>query len=92
MFMPWPLDPSSWRPEMPRSIQEILDRLVDQSTVPIAIEPDPERMRPSDITCVVCDYGKLAACTDWNPRVTLATSLADALDDWRNREKKVSTE
>ena len=67
------------------AIQEILDYLIDQSTVPIRVEPDPERMRPSDIPRVVCDYGKLHACTGWEPRIAFEQSLTDALQDWRTR-------
>jgi GDP-4-dehydro-6-deoxy-D-mannose reductase len=67
------------------AIQEILDYLIAQSKVPIDIEPDPERLRPSDIPHVVCDYGKLYACTGWEPRIALEQSLTDALEDWRAR-------
>jgi GDP-4-dehydro-6-deoxy-D-mannose reductase len=43
------------------AIQEILDYLIGQSRVPITVEPDPERMRPSDIPRVVCNYDKLCS-------------------------------
>jgi GDP-4-dehydro-6-deoxy-D-mannose reductase len=66
-------------------IQRILDGLIARSTVPIQIEQDPARMRPSDTPLVVCDYGKLAACTGWVPTVPFEQSLADILDYWRRR-------
>ena len=65
------------------AIQEVLDAFLARSRVPIRIEPDPERMRPSDIPLVLCDYGKLHACTGWRPAISFAQSLADVLDYWR---------
>jgi GDP-4-dehydro-6-deoxy-D-mannose reductase len=67
------------------AIQAILDHLIAQATVPIAVEPDPDRMRPSDIPRVVCDYGKLRSRTGWEPRIALEQSLNDVLEDWRAR-------
>ena len=67
------------------SIQQVLDHLVGQSTVPIRVEPDPERMRPSDIPLVICDYAKLHACTGWQPSIPFTQSLTDVLDYWRTQ-------
>ena len=67
------------------AIQEILDRLLAWSQVPIRVEPDPERLRPSDTPRVTCDYARLHACTGWEPRIAFERSLADVLDDWRAR-------
>jgi GDP-4-dehydro-6-deoxy-D-mannose reductase len=67
------------------AVQEILDSFLSQSTVPIRVEPDPERVRPSDIPSIVCDYGRLHACTGWEPTIPFAQSLAQVLDDWRTR-------
>jgi len=67
------------------AIQEVLDYLVSQARVPIRVEPDPERLRPSDIPRVVCDYGKLYACTGWKPSIAFEQSLTDVLEDWRGR-------
>jgi GDP-4-dehydro-6-deoxy-D-mannose reductase len=67
------------------AVQEILDILLAQSQVPIRVEPDPERMRPSDIPRVACDFGRLHACTGWEPTIPLERSLADVLEDWRAR-------
>jgi GDP-4-dehydro-6-deoxy-D-mannose reductase len=67
------------------AVQEILDTLLSQSTASIRVELDPERMRPSDIPWVTCDYGRLHACTGWEPTISFAQSLADVLDDWRTR-------
>jgi GDP-4-dehydro-6-deoxy-D-mannose reductase len=65
------------------AVQEVLDYLIGQSKVSIRVERDPERLRPSDIPRVVCDYSKLRTCTGWEPRIAFEQSLADALEDWR---------
>ena len=70
-----------------RPIHAILDLLLDASRVPIRVEPDPERMRPSDVPRVVCDASKLAACTGWAPTIPFEQTIADVLDDWRARSR-----
>jgi GDP-4-dehydro-6-deoxy-D-mannose reductase len=65
------------------AIQEILERIIASSPVPIQVVPDPERMRPSDIPRVVCDFGKLRARTGWQPSISFGQSLDDVLGYWR---------
>ena len=74
------------------AVQEILDRFLARSERPITVEPDPGRMRPSDIPQVVCDYGKLEACTGWAPTIPFEQSLADVLDYWRAKVHDTSKE
>lgn len=66
------------------AIQDVLNYLVSHSTASTRIEPDPERMRPSDIPLVVCDCSKLRACTGWTPTIPFEQSLADVLAYWRS--------
>ncbi len=66
------------------AVREILDFFLARSRMPIQVEPDPERLRPSDIPRVVCDYGRLQACTGWEPDISFEQSLADVLDYWRS--------
>ena len=70
-----------------RAMRDILDLLLSASRVPIRVEPDPERMRPSDVPRVVCDATKLAACTGWAPMISFEQTIADVLDDWRARSR-----
>ena len=49
------------------SMQSLLDQLLSLATVPIAVTPDPQRMRPSDIAVSVGDPSKLRAATGWQP-------------------------
>jgi GDP-4-dehydro-6-deoxy-D-mannose reductase len=65
-------------------ISEILDILLSFSTEKIIIEKDPERMRPSDIPDVVCDFSKIEKAVGWKAEIPLETSLKDTLDYFRN--------
>lgn len=65
------------------AVQEIVDFMVAQSRVPIRVEPDPARMRPSDTPLVICDYRRLNACTGWTPTIPFEQSLSDVLESWR---------
>ncbi len=69
-------------------IQEVLDTLLGMSQVDIAVEPDPARMRPSDVPDVVCDATKLRDQTGWQPTIPFEQSLADVLDHWRDRVRQ----
>jgi GDP-4-dehydro-6-deoxy-D-mannose reductase len=67
------------------SIQELLDILLSLARCPIAVETDPERLRPSDNPNVVCDAGKFHALTGWRPVIPFEQSLKDLLDYERAR-------
>ena len=67
------------------AIREILQYFLTHSAAPIRVEADPERMRPSDIPRMVCNYAKLRARTGWEPSIPLERSLADVLDYWREQ-------
>lgn len=67
----------------PRSIQWLLDTLLELSPAKIEVEIDPQRLRPSDVPCSYCDNRKLTAVTGWQPQIDLRTTLADLLDSWR---------
>lgn len=66
-------------------VQEIADRLVGLARRPIRLVADPALSRPADVPVLRGDPSKLAALTGWHAEIPLATTLADLLDDWRNR-------
>jgi GDP-4-dehydro-6-deoxy-D-mannose reductase len=66
-------------------VQRILDILLTFSTHDIQIEPDPSRMRPSDVPRVVCNASRFHADTGWTPRIPLEQTLFDTLEYWRFR-------
>ncbi len=70
------------------SIQEMLDILLSMSKVPIRTEIDPERMRPSDTPVIVCDPTRLHLTTGWRAEIPLEQTLADILEDWREKAKR----
>lgn len=66
-------------------LADVVERLRTRARVPIAVEPDPARMRPADLPYLVGDPAAIARDTGWSPAVTLDRTLDDVLDDWRAR-------
>ncbi len=66
-------------------VQAVLDHYIARASVPVAIEADPKRMRPSDIVRTLCDRSRAQEELGWEPEIPLAQSLDDVLDDWRAR-------
>lgn len=76
---------------IPRRVSEILDLLRDLSRVPVAVEPDPARMRPSDLPIIIGDARKARELLDWVPRYDFQQTLVDVLDDCRGRARAHQT-
>ncbi|MDV7209618.1 GDP-mannose 4,6-dehydratase [Azotobacter beijerinckii] len=72
-----------------RKIRELLDELLAQSPVSIAVEQDPQRLRPSDIPFAVGDCRRLQASTGWQPAHALGETLGALLNDWREKAATV---
>src|SRR5207248_2719317 len=64
-------------------IRELLERLVQQARVPLAIVDDPARHRPVEIPCLIGDPARLARATDFRLDRSIDETLAVVLDDWR---------
>jgi GDP-4-dehydro-6-deoxy-D-mannose reductase len=69
------------------SIQHLLDILLQYSRVNIEIQQDRHRLRPSDVPLIYADNRKLRATTGWEPQYSLAESLPEILDFWREKIK-----
>jgi GDP-4-dehydro-6-deoxy-D-mannose reductase len=67
------------------SIQTIVEMMLQHSRVPIRVETDPTRFRPSDTPILYCDITRFRAQTGWTPTIPLETSLRDILDYWREQ-------
>ncbi len=67
------------------SIQALLDLILSMSDVRIEVRQMEERMRPSDVELLLCDYGKFNRATGWEPEIPLEKTIADLLDYWRER-------
>jgi GDP-4-dehydro-6-deoxy-D-mannose reductase len=69
----------------PKQMQSVLDILLSFSRVPIEVQVDPARLRPSEIPSLYGDPGALQKCTGWQPEIPLEESLADILEDARTQ-------
>jgi GDP-4-dehydro-6-deoxy-D-mannose reductase len=70
-------------------IRHVLEILLSLSAVRgISVEIDPARFQPADVPIQVGDPSRLQAVTGWSPAIALEQTLADVLDDWRNRVRE----
>ena len=67
------------------TIQQILDMLLEISGISAEVVIDAERLRPSDVPILVCDYSKFAKQTGWKPKIEFRQTLTDLLDYWREK-------
>src|SRR5206468_3161276 len=65
-------------------IQDLLDRLLKLSRVKVEVRQKIEPGRKADTAVTRADATKLRNATGWSPRIPLAQTLTDILDDWRN--------
>jgi GDP-4-dehydro-6-deoxy-D-mannose reductase len=68
---------------VPLPIHELVDVMRSKARVPVAIEQDPARLRPSDTPMVLGDHARLTADTGWQPRIPFETTVDDLLNYWR---------
>lgn len=68
------------------SMKDIVDMLVNMSTVKIEIEQDESRMRPLDIAKIIADTSKMQQL-GWKPTIPLQETLTRTLEYWRRREE-----
>lgn len=66
-------------------IRDVLDMLLAESSVPIRIEQDPARLRPSDVSVLEGDSTKFRTATGWKPVIPFEVTLRDLLTYWRER-------
>jgi GDP-4-dehydro-6-deoxy-D-mannose reductase len=66
-------------------IRTLLDGLLLRARVPLAIESDPERARPTDLARCVGDPARLKSLTGWEPEIGLARTLEETLEWWREQ-------
>jgi GDP-4-dehydro-6-deoxy-D-mannose reductase len=64
-------------------VRDLLDVLVGLSRVPIAIEVDSARLRPSDTPVVAGNRARISSETGWIPEISIEQTLADLLNYWR---------
>ncbi len=76
--------------EQAHSVRELLETLIAMARIPITVERDPERVRPTEVPVMVSDCTKIRERTGWRPEISFEQSLQDVLDYWREkiREEK----
>ena len=65
------------------SVADVLKVLTTQARVPISVEVDESRLRPSDNPILLGDPSRIRQDTGWHPRVPLRRTLEDLLRYWR---------
>lgn len=71
------------------SIQQILQKMIDQAKTKIKLEIDPSRFRPVDLPTLVCDNGKIKAL-GWQNRYTIDDTLTRILAWWRKQANQTT--
>ena len=71
-----------------RSIRSLLESLVARSKVPVRVETDPARMRPSDVRFLAGNVSRLQRTTGWRPQISFDQMLDDLLDYWREQARR----
>lgn len=66
------------------ALSEVLQMLLSFSSEKIDIQVDPQRLRKTDIPCLIGDYNKIKAETGWTPEIPWKQTLLDLLNSWRN--------
>ena len=66
-------------------IGDLLEHLLRLARVPIAVEQDPSRLRPSDNPVVAGDPSRITTETGWRATIPIETTLADLLGWWRQQ-------
>jgi GDP-4-dehydro-6-deoxy-D-mannose reductase len=66
-----------------RTIQSVLDLLLDMTDVQITVKQVPDRLRPSDVEILKCDCSKFKKRTGWEPKIAFNDTMRELLDYWR---------
>jgi GDP-4-dehydro-6-deoxy-D-mannose reductase len=66
-------------------VGDLLEQLLGLARVKVTVQPDPARLRPSDIPIVLCDPTRLMSDTTWRIRIPIEQTLADLLAWWRTQ-------
>jgi GDP-4-dehydro-6-deoxy-D-mannose reductase len=66
-------------------IKQVLDELLKLAAITIMVEPDPNRMLPSDVPKLKCDAAKFKTLTGWQAERPFIQTLDRVLNYWRQR-------
>lgn len=66
-------------------VEDMLNLLLSFTKIKPKIEPDPTRMRPSDVPVLIGNNSKFVAKTGWKPEIPFTKTMEDLLNYWRKR-------
>ncbi|PXX75077.1 GDP-mannose 4,6-dehydratase [Rivihabitans pingtungensis] len=66
-------------------VRDLVAQMIVMIGLDIQLQNDPARFRKAEQTRVVGDNSKLRVDTGWAPKMDIAASLAEILDDWRRK-------
>lgn len=69
------------------TVEEMLNCLLDLSSIQAEIKIDPKLLRASDVTLQVPDTSKFTEETGWKPKIPFEQTLEDILNYWRKQMK-----
>jgi GDP-4-dehydro-6-deoxy-D-mannose reductase len=72
------------------SVQQLAEAMLSMARQPMELKPDPALERPIDIPVLLGDYTRLREATGWEPEIAIDQTLADLLDDMRQRVRSGS--
>jgi GDP-4-dehydro-6-deoxy-D-mannose reductase len=64
------------------AMSEVAEQLLELAGAALTLETDPALLRPVDVPVLQGSAALLTATTGWEPRIPLATTLADVLTSW----------
>ena len=68
-----------------RTIQEVLDLLLEISALDVTVKQDPSRMRPSDVMVLEGSHDKITKELGWQPSIPFQQTLKDLYEFWLER-------
>ncbi len=67
------------------TIREAMDVLLSYAKIPITVEVDFQKNRPSESNVRSASHSKLTQTTGWQPEIPLERTLRETLDYWREK-------
>lgn len=65
------------------TMREILNKILNESKLSFKIKVDQSRIRPSDVTKLVCDATKFRKKTNWKQELDIDDIVKDTINYWR---------
>jgi len=67
------------------SIKQAVEILIKASSVNVTIEPDPARIRQSEVPILYADISKAVKELDWKPTIPIEQTLSDLFNWWHEQ-------